>query len=325
MAIYDVTGIGNAIVDVLAPCDDQFLTDFAIEKSAMTLIDEARAQELYHAMSESTQISGGSAANTLCGLASFGSKSAFIGLVANDELGQVFEQDCRALGLTYNTPRLISGAETGRSFIFITPDGERSMNTYLGAASALSIEHIDSILISNSAVTYMEGYLFDKDPAKEAYHKAAEIAHKAGNQVSLSLSDSFCVDRHRADFQNLVKDKVDILFGNEKELSSLYEIENIDEAMQKAAETCKIVVSTRGANGVVIAVNGEAITVAASKVDKVTDATGAGDQLAAGFLYGYTNGLSLEESAGLGVKAAAEVITHVGPRPLISYKDFLTA
>lgn len=323
MPIYDVTGIGNAIVDVLAPCDDQFLIDFKIEKGAMTLIDEARAQELYKNMKNATEVSGGSCANTMAGLASFGGKGAYIGLVATDQLGDIFDHDISALGLTYNTSRYIGKKETARCYVFITPDGERSMNTFLGACTELAVEHVDHVLISNSAVTHMEGYLFDKDPAKEAYFHAAKIAHEAKREVSLTLSDSFCVERHRKDFQELVSGSIDILFGNERELQSLYETDNVDEAMRIAAKTCKIVVSTRGADGVAITLNGEETFVPAPKVDKIVDLTGAGDQLAAGFLYGYTHGMPPEASGVLGVKAAAEVISHIGPRPQMDYKDFL--
>ena len=325
MTVYKVTGIGNAMVDVLANCDEQFLIDNNIEKGAMTLIDEDRAKELFSKMGECSYVSGGSVANSMAGIASFGAKCAYIGLVANDQLGEVFGHDIAALGITYNTPRFIQGKETGRCYIFITPDGERSMNTFLGACTELSVEHVDEVLIANSAVTYMEGYLFDKDPAKEAYYRAAEIAHEAGREIALSLSDSFCVQRHQSDFQKLVNGNVDILFGNEKELCSLYDLDDVDAATEKAAEHCKVVVSTRGAEGVVIMMNGEKTIVPADAVEQVVDSTGAGDQLAAGFLYGYTNDMSMEECGILGVKAAAEVISHIGPRPQIEYKDFLAA
>lgn len=323
MPIYDVTGIGNAIVDILAPCEEQFLTDHRIEKGAMTLIDESRAQDLYKFMNNASQVSGGSCANTMAGLASFGGKGAYIGLVANDRLGHIFAQDMQDLGVTYNTPRYLGEKETARCYVFITPDGERSMNTFLGACTELAIQHVDHILISNSAVTHMEGYLFDKDPAKEAYFMAGKIAHEAEREISLALSDSFCVQRHRADFQELVKSSVDILFGNERELQALYETDNVDDAMRIAAETCKIVISTRGEKGVAITLHGEETFIPAPKVDNVIDLTGAGDQLAAGFLYGYTYGLNIRESGILGVKAAAEVISHIGPRPQMAYKDFL--
>lgn len=324
MPLYDVCGIGNAIVDVLAPCDDQFLIDYQIERGAMTLIEQDRAKILYAAQGgKSQQVSGGSAANTMAGIASFGAKGAYIGLVANDSLGTVFTNDMHDLGIAYSTPPYIQGLETARSFIFITPDGERSMNTFLGACTELSVEHINSFMIQNSSVTYMEGYLFDKDPAKEAFYKAAEIAKAAGKKVSLTLSDSFCVHRHKHDFLNLVGDNIDILFGNERELSALYDTDNIDDAMKKAAETCAIVVSTRGEKGVAIVNDGAETFVSAPKVDNVIDLTGAGDQLAAGFLYGLTQNMDMNACGLLGVKAAAEVISHVGPRPQMAYKDLI--
>jgi len=325
MTVYDVTGIGNAIVDVLAHCDDDFLTTHNIEKGAMTLIDEARAKELYNAMGTATEASGGSAANTMAGIASFGGRGGFIGLVANDQLGDIFAHDTSGQGITFNTPRYIGDKETARCYVFITPDGERSMNTFLGACTELSVEHIDRILISSSQVTLMEGYLFDKDPAKEAYFKAATYAHESDRKIALTLSDSFCVERHKRDFQKLVKDGVDIVFGNEKELCALFETDDIDAATRMAAESCDIVVSTRGADGVYIATSDDSYMVAAPKVEKVIDLTGAGDQLAAGFLYGLTHNMPLDKAGLLGVKAAAEVITHVGPRPHIHYTDFLDA
>lgn len=323
MFTYDVTGIGNAIVDVLAHCDEQFLIDNNIEKGAMTLIDTQRASELYASMKNAVEVSGGSCANTMAGLASFGGKGAYIGVVGMDSLGDIFAHDIGTLGLTYNTSRYFGPLETARCYIFITPDGERSMNTYLGACTELTIEHVDRILIQNSAVTHMEGYLFDKDPAKEAYFMAAKYARESDREVSLALSDSFCVERHKEDFQQLVKGNIDILFGNERELMALFEVETADEAMKIAAETCKAVISTRGADGVVIAAQGQETFVPAPKIDKVVDSTGAGDQLGAGFLYGYTRGMDIEKCGQLGVKAAAEVISHIGPRPQMDYKDFL--
>ncbi len=324
MSLYDVTGIGNAIVDVLCPCDDQFLIEHNIEKGAMTLIDEIRAKELYAAMDgKATEKSGGSAANTMAGIASFGGKGAYIGLVANDPLGHVFTSDITDIGVKFDTAPYIKGLETARSFIFITPDGERSMNTFLGACTELSVEHVNSFMISNSDVTYMEGYLFDKDPAKEAFYKSAKIAKDSGKKVSLSLSDSFCVQRHRDDFMDLIKGNIDILFCNEPEIMAMFETDNFDYAFNEASKLCEIVVSTRSEKGIMIASPDGILPVAAEKVSTIIDLTGAGDQLAAGFLYGYTNGLGMQESGQLGVKAAAEVIAHIGPRPQIDYKDFL--
>lgn len=324
MSLYDVTGIGNAIVDVLCPCTDQFLIDYNIEKGAMTLIDEARAKELYDAMDgKATEKSGGSAANTMAGIASFGGKGAYIGLVANDDLGHIFTNDISDIGVKFDTAPYIKGLETARSFIFVTPDGERSMNTFLGACTELSVEHVNSFMIGNSDVTYMEGYLFDKDPAKEAFYKSAQIARDAGKKVSLTLSDSFCVHRHRGDFLKLVENNIDILFGNEPELCALYETDNIDEAFAQASNYCEIVVSTRGSTGAYISEAGMKVFCPSQPGVKVQDLTGAGDQFAAGFLYGYTQGLDIEKCGLLANKAAAEAISHLGPRPQIEYKEFL--
>ena len=323
MAPYDVTGIGNAIVDVLAHCEEQFLIDYGIQKGSMTLIDEARAKELYAAMGPATEASGGSVANTMAGIASFGGRGGYIGIVANDQLGDIFTHDMQATNITFNTSPYIGGAETARCYIFITPDGERSMNTFLGACTELSVEHVDSILIGNSKVTYMEGYLFDKDPAKAAFYKAADIAHEAGREVALGLSDSFCVKRHRDDFRDLVENKIDILFANQPELCELYEIDDVDEAFDETAKHCKIVVSTRGKKGALISLNGEKTVVANAPVEQVIDLTGAGDQFAAGFLYGYTHGMDMATCGRLAAQAAAEVISHVGPRPQINYSEFL--
>lgn len=324
MSLYDVTGIGNAIVDVLCPCDDQFLIDYGIEKGSMTLIDEARAKELYAAMDgKATEKSGGSAANTMAGIVSFGGKGAYIGLVANDALGNIFTNDIADSGVKFETAPYIKGLETARSFIFITPDSERSMNTFLGACTELSIEHVNSFMISNSDVTYMEGYLFDKDPAKEAFYKSAQIAKDAGKKVSLSLSDSFCVDRHRDDFMDLIKGNIDILFCNEPEIMAMFETDDFDYAFNEASKLCETVVATRSAKGIMIASPDGILPVAAEQNVNVVDLTGAGDQLAAGFLYGYTNGYDAMISGKLGVMAAAEAISHIGPRPQIDYSEFL--
>lgn len=324
MALYDVTGIGNAIVDVLCPCEDRVLDEHNITKGTMTLIDEDKAIELYNAISDkSTQKSGGSAANTMAGIASFGGKGAYIGLVANDDLGHVFTSDMQDTGITYNTAPHIQGLETARSFIFITPDGQRSMNTFLGACTELSVEHINSFHINNASVTYMEGYLFDKDPAKEAFFMSSKLAHEAGNKVALTLSDKRCAERHNADLRHLINDNVDILFGNEPELCALFQTDNIDDAFKMACDQCDIVVSSRGAKGVFI--NQGTDTIFVDSVPGITpvDLTGAGDQLAAGFLYGYTQGFDMRKCGNLATKAAAEAVSHLGPRPQISYSDFL--
>lgn len=321
MSQYDVTGIGNAIIDVIAPCDDKFINDMDIERGAMTLIDQERARELYAAMGSATEISGGSAANTMAGFASFGGNGTYIGLVANDQLGDIFAHDATAIGLTYRTPRYTLGLETARSYIFVTPDGERSMNTFLGASSELSETHIDEELISISSVTYMEGYLFDKDPAKAGFKKAARLAHKADKRVSLTLSDSFCVNRHRSDFADLIQKDIDILFANEDELMALYQANTFEDALEMVRGQCAIAAVTRSEKGSVIVRGGETLTIKAEPVTKVVDSTGAGDQYAAGFLYGLTQNRSLEECGRLGSIAAAEVISHIGPRPQTPYAE----
>lgn len=325
MTYYDVTGIGNAIIDVIAHCEEDFLKEMGIERGAMSLIDQNRARLLYGAMGPATEISGGSAANTMAGFASFGGRGAYIGLVANDQFGDIFEHDVKAMGLTYQTPRYTLGLETARSYIFVSEGGERSMNTFLGASSELSETHIDEELIENAAITYMEGYLFDKDPAKAGFKKAAAIAHKAGKQVSLTLSDSFCVNRHREDFAALIQKDVDILFANEDELKALYETDNFTDALATVRGQCALAAVTRSERGSVIVRGEETVTVKAEPVTKVVDTTGAGDQYAAGFLYGLIRNRPLAECGRLGSIAAAEVISHIGPRPQTSYADLENA
>lgn len=323
MPRFDLTGIGNAIIDVIAPCEDQFLTDFNIEKGSMTLIDQERAQELYTAQESSVMTAGGSAANTMVGFSSFGGKGNYIGLVANDKLGDAFASDTKKLGLNFETPRYEGNLTTAQSFIFVTPDGERSMNTYLGACGELSEKHIDEQLIAESAITYMEGYLFDKDAAKAAFKKSALIARQNEQQVSLTLSDSFCVNRHRKDFIDLVQQDIDILFANEEELKALYQTDNLEDALEAVRGQCSIAAITRSEKGSIIIRGGETVTIDASPVSRVIDSTGAGDQYAAGFLYGLSTGQSLETCGRYASSAAAEVISHVGPRPKINYKEFI--
>jgi len=316
---FDVTGIGNAIIDVIAPCEDSFLEKMKIQRGAMTLIDQERARELHAAMYSTTEVSGGSAANTMAGFASFGGKGGYIGLVAHDTLGNIFAHDIQAIGLTYHTPRYTSGLETARCYIFVTPDGERSMNTFLGASSELSEDQIDEDLITNSAFTYMEGYLFDKDPAKAGFKKAAKIAHNADRQVALTLSDSFCVNRHRSDFLDLIQNDIDILFANEDEVMALYQTDIFEDAIEMVRNQCAIATITRSRKGSVIICGNETIMTHAEPVTKIVDTTGAGDQYAAGFLYGLTRQRNLADCGRLGSLAAAEVISHIGSRPQISY------
>lgn len=322
-AEFDVTGIGNAIVDVIAHADDAFLAANTIEKGAMTLIDTARAEELYGRMGPGVEISGGSAGNTMAGIAALGGRGAYIGKVADDQLGAVFRHDIRAAGVHFACQPLPGGAPTARCLILVTPDAQRSMNTYLGACVELGPEDIDEQLIRNSHVTYMEGYLWDPPRAKEAFRKAAAIAHGAGRKVSLSLSDSFCVHRHHAEFLDLVENHVDILFANEHEIGALYGTDRFDEALAAVKRLGKVAALTRSEKGAVIVAGGEVIEVKAEPVAKVIDTTGAGDLYASGFLYGWTRGLAPAVCGRLGAIAAAEVISHVGARPEASLSDLV--
>jgi sugar/nucleoside kinase (ribokinase family) len=316
-ARFDVAGIGNALVDVIAHADDEFLAAHELVKGSMTLVETERAVELYAALDGAVEMSGGSAANTMCGVASFGGRAAYIGKVNSDDLGDVFGHDMRAVGVAFRGGGRDHGTPTGRCVIVVTPDAERTMNTYLGVSSFLQPGDVDDETVADSTVLYMEGYLFDRDDAKAAFRHAARIAHDNGRTVSLTLSDSFCVDRHRADFRALVADEVDLLFGNEDELLSLYEVESFDEAVAALRAECRLAAITRGADGCVIITADEVIEVDAVPVQQVLDTTGAGDLFASGFLHGFTSGADLRECGRLGSVAAAEVISHVGPRPLV--------
>jgi sugar/nucleoside kinase (ribokinase family) len=291
----------------------------------MTLIEEDRAEELYASMSHRTEMSGGSAANTVAGVASFGGRAAYIGRVRDDDLGTVFGHDLKSLDVSFSSPRAAGGPSTGRCMIIVTADGQRTMNTYLGASSLLCAEHLDLDLIRDSEVTYLEGYLFDRDEAKDAYRVAAETAHSAGRKVALTLSDSFCVDRHRADFLELVAEGVDVLFANEAEITALYEVDAFDPAVTKVRGHCEIACLTRGPAGSVVVNRGADHLVHAHPVERVLDTTGAGDLYAAGFLYGYTSGLDHDRSGRLGSIAASAVIGHTGARPGMSLGQMLDA
>lgn len=319
---YGLLAIGNALVDVLSQTDDDFIVKNRLEKGAMTLIDTERANELYDLMGQTTQVSGGSAGNTMAGFASFGGRGAYIGKVSKDQLGDVFRHDLKAQGIEYTTQPLIEGNPTGRCLILVTPDGQRTMNTYLGAAVELSTADIDADMVAASAVTYLEGYLFDPPRAKEGFRLASKIARDAGRKVALTLSDSFCVGRHRADFLDLVENHADIVFGNEDEIKSLYEFSAFEDAMERIKNKCEIAILTRGKRGSLILSGDKTISIDVSSTH-VVDTTGAGDQYAAGFLYGYTQGMDLMTCGRLGAKAAAEVIGHMGPRPEKKYSDFL--
>ncbi|MCE7887862.1 MAG: adenosine kinase [Alphaproteobacteria bacterium PRO2] len=322
-----VVAVGNALVDVLSQATDNFIAaqkkKHGMEKGAMTLIDEPRAVELYSEMGPGIETSGGSAANTMAGFASFGGKGGFIGKVANDKLGQTFQHDIRAQGVTFTTVPLAIGAPTGRCLILVTPDAQRTMNTFLGASVELNEDDIDEKLVASAQVTYLEGYLFDREQAKRAFVRAADAAHDAGQRVALTLSDPFCVDRHRGDFRKLVENHIDILFANEDEIISLYQTKNFEQAAATVKDKCEIAVLTRSEKGAVVLGRGEQIAVPAAPVAKIVDTTGAGDQFAAGFLYGFTEKMPLEKCAKLGAAAAAEVIGHIGPRPQQRYSELI--
>ena len=312
---FDVCGIGNAIVDIIGRCDDAFLAAHGAAKGHMQLVDADTVATLYDAMGPAVEISGGSGANTMVGIASFGGKAAFIGKVGRDDFGGIFAHDIKAAGVAYDTTPSDSGTPTARSLILVTPDGERTMNTFLGVSPELGSGEIDQKLIADSAVTYLEGYLFDRDEAKAAFAEAAGYAKAAGRKVALTLSDGFCVDRHRDSFLQLIKNDIDILFANEDEITSLYSTQSFDDAARQVGEDTQLAVLTRSAKGSTVISGAERTTVDAAPVAEVVDTTGAGDLYAAGFLYGHTRGLDHATSARLGSIAAAEIISHVGARP----------
>jgi len=324
-AAYDVVGIGNAIVDVIARADETFLGRQGFAKGAMTLIDAARADDLYGSMGPATESSGGSAGNTMAGLASLGGKGAYIGKVRDDLLGEVFRHDITAIGVRFDTPAATDGPGTARCLIMVTEDGQRTMATYLGACVELGPDDIDPAMVAAAAVTYLEGYLFDPPPAQAAFRKAAALAHASGRRVALSLSDPFCVGRHRAAFRELVAGEVDILFANEAEICSLYETEDFDSAAAAVRGHVEIAALTRSEQGSVILGGGAAHKVAAAPVARVIDSTGAGDLYAAGFLYGLTRGLPLPKCGAIGSLCAAEIISHVGARPETSLAQLAAA
>lgn len=317
----DVLALGNAIVDVIATAEEDFLKRFELNKGSMALIDEARAETLYTAMGPAKIISGGSAANTIAGLASFGGKGAFIGKVKADELGKLYRHDLTSLGVSFDTAAATEGAATARSFIMVTPDGERTMNTYLGACQGLSVADVDAKAVENADIIYLEGYLWDPPAAKDAFRKASEIAHKAGGRVAITLSDSFCVDRYRDEFLGLIRNRmVDIVFANEHELKSLYQAAAFDDALAALRAENILAVITRSENGALALTPDGIVAEPVFPVDRVVDATGAGDLFAAGFLYGLTSNREVRDSLRLGALAAAEIISHVGARPDVSLK-----
>ena len=325
MKNYDVVGIGNALVDVIVAIDDSFLENTGMPKGSMNLIDIEQSDALYEKLPTGREASGGSAGNTMAGIAALGGNSAYIGKVKDDRFGKVFRHDIRSINVDFDTPYAVNSMDTGKCIVMVHPDTQRTMATFLGAANSLTPDDIDPKIIQAAKIIYMEGYLFDREDAKAAFIKAAEEAHTSDNKtkVSLSLSDPFCVDRHRQSFLHLVEHHIDILFANEEEILSLYQVDNFDDALNRVRGHCQIACLTRGAAGSVIITTDEIINITAVNDVKVIDTTGAGDQYAAGFLYGYTNGFDLKTSGDIGSIMAAEVISHYGARPEIDVKTLI--
>jgi len=324
-AKYDVLGIGNAIFDVLVKTDESFLNRHGMTKGGMALIDEAQAAAIYQDMGPATEMSGGSAANTIVGIASLGARAAYVGKVKDDQIGRMYAHDIRAAGVAFETKPATDGPATGCCYILVTDDGERTMNTYLGAAQDLVPADIDPAEIAAAKIIYLEGYLWDPKSAKEAFVKASQIAHEAGREVALTLSDSFCVDRYRDEFLDLMKKRtVDLVFANEAELHSLYQTSDFDSALGQLREDAKLGVVTRSEKGCLVASREGVIAVPAFPVEQMVDTTGAGDLFAAGFLFGLVRDAGYENAGRLGALAAAEVIQHIGARPQVSLKELAT-
>lgn len=312
---YHVTGIGNAIVDVLSHCEEQFLIDNRMVKGTMALIDAAQAEALYQKMGQTVECSGGSVANSLAGLAGLGAKTSFIGKVRNDELGRIFRHDMESIDIHFPTPEATNGKPTARCLISVTPDGERTMNTYIGVCADIAPEDIDINLIKDAQVLLIEGYLWDQDSAKQAIRQAVELAKQAGTKVAFSLSDVFCVDRHREEFKNLIRDYVDILFANEGEISSLCQQAHLSDNIEQVKDQAELVCVTRGELGSIILHEGKEYEIAPAEVQgRVMDLTGAGDLYAAGVLYGLTQGWDIQKAGQLGSKCASDIIQQMGPR-----------
>lgn len=323
--LYDVTAIGNAIVDVIAPAEEAFLDGEGLPKGAMTLIDQARAEQLYGRMGAGVEASGGSACNTVAGVAGLGGRAAYIGKVADDTLGGIFAHDVRAVGAHFDTPPLSGGPSTARCLINVTPDGQRTMCTYLGACVELTAADVRPELIEGAQIIFLEGYLFDPEEARRAFAKAAGLARAAGRKIALSLSDSFVVERHRQGLLGFIETQVDILLANESEITALFETPDFDTAAQAIRGHVEVAALTRGAGGSVVLGGGETHAIPADAVERVVDSTGAGDQYAAGFLYGLATGRSLDICGRLGSLAAGEVIGHYGPRPEVSLRALATS
>jgi sugar/nucleoside kinase (ribokinase family) len=319
--LYDVAAIGNAIVDVIAPATDAWLAENSLTKGAMMLVDPVQSAALYSKMNDAIEASGGSAANTIAGLASFGGRGAFMGKVADDELGRTFAKDMRAIGARFENAPLVGGPATAVSMINVTPDAQRTMCTFLGASVEFTDTDVDQETVEAAKIVYLEGYLFDAEAARLAFAKAAAFAHGTGRKIALTLSDSFVVERHRAGLKAFIEAQVDLLFANEAELLALYETTDFDEACEQLLRHCDLAAVTRSEKGSVVLSKGETLHIAAEPVEKVVDTTGAGDQYAAGFMFGLSQGRSLHDCGRLASIAAAEVISHYGPRPQVSLKD----
>jgi len=320
-ARFDVIGIGNAIVDIIGRCDEAYLAKIDAAKGSMRLVGADDVKKIYTTMGPAMEISGGSAANTIAGVASFGGKAAFIGTVADDEFGKIFTHDIHSIGVTFDTQPIANGAPTSRSLILVTPDGERTMNTFLGISTSLNETQLNHQLIEESEILYLEGYLFDESQAKQAFRSALKTAKKANRKVALTLSDGFCVDRHRDEFIELIRAGIDILFANESEIKSLYQTESFDLAAKTVSNDVRLAALTRSEKGSVIFADGKSIEIASEKIPAVVDTTGAGDLYAAGFLFGYSKGFELPVCGRLASLAAAEIIGHIGARPEVSLAE----
>ena len=320
---YDVVGIGNAIVDVLVQADDDLIANFELTKGTMALVDEAQAERLYASVGPGLETSGGSAANTLAGVAQLGGRAGFIGRVRNDQLGGIFSHDIRSVGARFDTPAATEGPSTARCLILVTPDAQRTMCTYLGASVGLDPADLDLEMVAQAKVLYLEGYLWDSDEAKAAFIAAAEVARAHGGEVALSLSDAFCVERHRESFQELVDGHVDILFANEMEITALYKANSFEEAADQVRGRCKLAALTRSEQGSVVLNGSGTHSIAPFQLGPLLDTTGAGDLYAAGFLHAYTQGQAVDACGRLGSLCAGQVVTQLGPRPQGSLKQLV--
>ena len=322
-AMLDVVGIGNAIVDVLVQTEDTFLKEHGLNKGGMALIDEQQAESLYQASGPGQETSGGSVANTMVGIAQLGGRTGFIGRVRDDQLGSIFSHDIRAVGARFETPAATSGATTARCLIYVTPDAERTMCTYLGASTQLEPDHLDLSMVQQTKVLYLEGYLWDSPAAKRAFIAGAEACRAAGGQVALSLSDGFCVDRHRESFLDLVNGHVDVLFANEAEIKSLYQTDDFDAALQHVRGCCAVIAITRAGQGSVVLSGDQRWEISIFSLGTLVDTTGAGDLYAGGFLHAYTQGESLERCGQLGALCAGQIVTQLGARSQVCLKELM--